>query len=523
MFWMTSTGSMIVIDVLSIVTQCLPLFALVPDSCSELRDNGSMTRRHYRAFVKQHKGGDPKRAQKRGTRSDQGASNKIFAAAKRRAAKQAPSLPDCDPRKTALEGIATHAGKFLSETKTAREAALARLGSLDAGWEEFPELERAVQLAPTYLPVFRMIASAPRDRGVSLGYIGANWPPSRPQLWELLQIPLWEWLALCGHLHCYHDRERDHWWYRADLTAIAAAAPAAPSSSDMAAAEQTAASVHNDDTRESAVKKTAKSARVKYKNKETASLDKRTTELTTEIEGVAPGPAAVSRPREQKAALVKDLQWHYLDSNGDEFGPFSTRKMRRWCARNAFLVGAELRVRLSQWTSFVPLSTAYPDVGKPFVGPPEISGPGAVHSEASKRSTVLAEKVDASFDTAIAGKKKKTKVAEFYEVLNARRAAQGRSPTGPPERRQAAVAAESSSQGLPPMTPQTGGQVDLTEDEVSLFGSPPRTSPVAARGSERDQRLDRMYEEIMDDVASAPSRRRRRPKGPTNKIGGKFK
>ena len=140
-----------------------------------------------------------------------------------------------------------------------------------------------------------------------------------------------------------------------------------------------------------------------------------------------------------------------------------------------------------------------------------------------KRSTVLAEEVDASFDTAIAGKKKKTKVAEFYEVLNARRAAQGRSPTGPPERRQAAVAAESSSQGLPPMTPQTGGQVDLTEDEVSLFGSPPRTSPVAARGSERDQRLDRMYEEIMDDVASAPSRRRRRPKGPTNKIGGKFK
>ncbi len=71
-------------------------------------------------------------------------------------------------------------------------AAAARLGSPDAGRRRFLELEKAAQLQPAYLPIFRMLECGPRHFGVSLGYIGAHWPKSRPQPWDLQQVALRE-------------------------------------------------------------------------------------------------------------------------------------------------------------------------------------------------------------------------------------------------------------------------------------------------------------------------------------------
>jgi len=56
--------------------------------------------------------------------------------------------------------------------------------------------------------------------------------------------------------------------------------------SEMVAAEQTAASTHDRETKENAVEKTTKDQDVKYKTKEAASLDKKAAELSTDIEGV---------------------------------------------------------------------------------------------------------------------------------------------------------------------------------------------------------------------------------------------
>merc|ERR1719468_298367 len=56
--------------------------------------------------------------------------------------------------------------------------------------------------------------------------------------------------------------------------------------SEMVAAEQTAVSTHERETKENAVEKTTKEQDVKYKTKEAASLDKVAAELSTDIEGV---------------------------------------------------------------------------------------------------------------------------------------------------------------------------------------------------------------------------------------------
>merc|ERR1719263_624597 len=55
---------------------------------------------------------------------------------------------------------------------------------------------------------------------------------------------------------------------------------------EMVAAEQTAASTYDRETKENAIEKTTKSQDVKYKTKEAASLDKAVSELTADREGV---------------------------------------------------------------------------------------------------------------------------------------------------------------------------------------------------------------------------------------------
>merc|ERR1719361_1075163 len=54
----------------------------------------------------------------------------------------------------------------------------------------------------------------------------------------------------------------------------------------MVAAEQTAATMHDRESKENAIEKTTKDQDVKYKTKEAASLDKKAAELSTDIDGV---------------------------------------------------------------------------------------------------------------------------------------------------------------------------------------------------------------------------------------------
>ena len=82
--------------------------------------------------------------------------------------------------------------------------------------------------------------------------------------------------------------------------------------SEMVAAEQTADALFDKETKENAVEKPAKSADIKYKNKEAASLDKKAAELSTDIEGAASELAAVNDfemvAAEQTAAAVYDTE-----------------------------------------------------------------------------------------------------------------------------------------------------------------------------------------------------------------------
>jgi len=63
--------------------------------------------------------------------------------------------------------------------------------------------------------------------------------------------------------------------------------------------------------------------------------------------------------------------WFYLDSTGQEFGPFTGETMREWFTQGFFPIGEELLVRLPQWKSHVPLRMVYPEVSEAFLGPPK--------------------------------------------------------------------------------------------------------------------------------------------------------
>lgn len=74
------------------------------------------------------------------------------------------------------------------------------------------------------------------------------------------------------------------------------------------------------------------------------------------------------------------LQWYYLDSAGQEFGPFASATMREWFTQGFFPIGEELLIRLPSWKTHVPLRVAYPDVRDAFQGQPALlrqRGPAA--------------------------------------------------------------------------------------------------------------------------------------------------
>ena len=68
---------------------------------------------------------------------------------------------------------------------------------------------------------------------------------------------------------------------------------------------------------------------------------------------------------------VSELQWFYLDSFGQEFGPIAASSMRQWLFCGRFPTGGELLIRLSEWNWHVPLRTVYPNLSKAFQIAPE--------------------------------------------------------------------------------------------------------------------------------------------------------
>lgn len=66
------------------------------------------------------------------------------------------------------------------------------------------------------------------------------------------------------------------------------------------------------------------------------------------------------------------LQWYYLDSMGQEFGPFPSEMMRDWFMQGFFPTGEDLLVRLPTWRNHVPLRQVYTEAGDYFVRPPQL-------------------------------------------------------------------------------------------------------------------------------------------------------
>mmetsp|Transcript_19417 Transcript_19417/g.56402 ORF Transcript_19417/g.56402 Transcript_19417/m.56402 type:complete len:517 (-) Transcript_19417:135-1685(-) len=66
------------------------------------------------------------------------------------------------------------------------------------------------------------------------------------------------------------------------------------------------------------------------------------------------------------------LQWHYLDSQGTEFGPFDAQRMRSWHDQGYFSVaGDNLLVRLAEWKDFKRIGELYSgDKASYFVSAP---------------------------------------------------------------------------------------------------------------------------------------------------------
>jgi len=73
--------------------------------------------------------------------------------------------------------------------------------------------------------------------------------------------------------------------------------------------------------------------------------------------------------------IDEGLQWYYLDSTGQEFGPFPSDTMRDWFQQGHFPIGEEMLVRLPTWRNHVPLREIYADVADAFRGSPRAGGP----------------------------------------------------------------------------------------------------------------------------------------------------
>jgi cold shock CspA family protein len=68
----------------------------------------------------------------------------------------------------------------------------------------------------------------------------------------------------------------------------------------------------------------------------------------------------------------EEQEWYYVDSTGQEFGPFPSSTMRGWFQQGFFPMQGDLLVRLSYWTDHQKLSTLYsePIMDTAFATPP---------------------------------------------------------------------------------------------------------------------------------------------------------
>mmetsp|Transcript_106311 Transcript_106311/g.266301 ORF Transcript_106311/g.266301 Transcript_106311/m.266301 type:complete len:304 (-) Transcript_106311:159-1070(-) len=64
--------------------------------------------------------------------------------------------------------------------------------------------------------------------------------------------------------------------------------------------------------------------------------------------------------------IGENQDWFYLDSTGQEFGPFPSETMRDWFTQGFFPIGEELLVRLPTWKNHVPLRMIYSEISDAF-------------------------------------------------------------------------------------------------------------------------------------------------------------
>jgi len=76
------------------------------------------------------------------------------------------------------------------------------------------------------------------------------------------------------------------------------------------------------------------------------------------------------------ADIGENQDWYYLDSMGQEFGPFPSETMRDWFTQGFFPIGEELLVRLPTWKNHVPLRMIYSEISDAFRSMPR-PNPGA--------------------------------------------------------------------------------------------------------------------------------------------------
>lgn len=93
---------------------------------------------------------------------------------------------------------------------------------------------------------------------------------------------------------------------------------------------------------------------------------------------------------EGESAATGGLEWFYLDSQGEEFGPFPAETMRHWYLLGYFSEADELLVRLPRWRRHVELSRVFPDESEAFLG--EYSGPSPAEEEEEKEEGEEEEK-----------------------------------------------------------------------------------------------------------------------------------
>jgi len=71
--------------------------------------------------------------------------------------------------------------------------------------------------------------------------------------------------------------------------------------------------------------------------------------------------------------IGENPEWFYLDSTGQEFGPFPSETMRDWFTQGFFPIGEELLVRLPSWKHHLPLRMIYNEISDAFRSVPRLN------------------------------------------------------------------------------------------------------------------------------------------------------